>query len=352
MSRNLKWTLGGALVVLAVVLLIWAAVGHLTRVSGQEKDEEEKRPIQAPPHVSVQNGETVVTLDATTQGRLGLTLATLQALSARQQLRALATVLPVEDLTSLRETYVVARSKLEKAHVNVDVSRKQYERLKSLYENDQNTSLKALEAARAALYANQADADSGERELALQESAAQQRWGKVVAGWLASGSPSLQRLLDQRDLLIQVTLLPGEALAAPQTASLQIPNGGIVRASLVSPFPRLDPRIQGTSFLYLTEAHPGLTPGMNLVAPLSVGQVMRGVVVPEGAVVWWQGKAWVYQQTSPERFVRREVPTEVPVQKGWFVSTGFAAGDKIVVGGAQMLFSEEFRSQIRTAEEQ
>jgi len=349
MSKHLKWALGAILTSLPVILLIWAVIGHRTEARSQEKDKEDQ-PIQTPSRVSVQNGETLVTLDAATQARMGLTLATLQAFSTREQLRSLALILPAEDLVSLRDAYVVAHVRLEKARINVDVSRKEYERLNYLYQNDQNTSLKALEAAQAALYSNQADADSGERELALQESLAQQRWGKVVAGWLANGLPNLQRLLDQRDFLVQVTLPPEEGSAA-QAASLQMPNEGLVRATLVSSFPRLDPRIQGISFLYLTKSHPGLAPGTNLVAHLSVGQVMKGVVVPEAAVVWWQGKAWVYQQTSPEGFVRREVRTDTPVENGWFVSTGFSVGDKIVVGGAQMLFSEEFRSQAPTAVE-
>jgi len=350
MSKHLNWSLGGILTTLPVILLIWAAVGHRTEASGQAKDKEDQ-PIQTPSRVSVQKGETVVTLDAATQARVGLTLATLQAFSTRQQLRSLAIILPAEDLVSLRDAYVVAHARLEKARINVDASRREYERLNYLYQNDQNTSLKALEAAQATLSSNQADADSGERELALQESLSQQRWGKVVAAWLTSGSPNFQRLLDQRDFLVQVTLPPEEASAAPQTASLQIPNGGLVRATLVSSFPRLDPRIQGTSFLYLTKSHPGLAPGTNLVAHLSVGQVMKGVVVPDAAVVWWQGKAWVYQQTSPEGFVRREVRTDTPVENGWFVTPAFSVGDKIVVGGAQMLFSEEFRSQAPTAVE-
>jgi hypothetical protein len=352
MNRNQKWMLGGVFALLALVFLIWSTIGRLTPVRGQDKDDEEERPIQAPSHVSVQNGETVVTLDAATQGRLGLTLATLRALSTRQQLRTSAVILPVDDLGGLRGADVVARSKLVKARVNVDLSRKEQERLKSLYQDDQNTSLKALEAAQAAVSTDEADADTAERELALQESAAQQRWGKVVAGWIASGSPSLGRLLDQQDLLVQVSLPPAEASPVPEAASVQMPSGAIQRATLVSSFPRLDPRIQGSSFLYLTAAHLGLTPGMNLVALLSMGQLMRGVVVPEGAVVWWQGKPWVYEQTSPERFIRREVPTDAPVEEGWFVSKRFSAGDKIVLRGAQILFSEEFRSQIQAAEEQ
>jgi hypothetical protein len=351
MSRNLKWTLAGTLAVLAIVFLVWTTTGHLTAAGGQDKEEEEK-PIHAPSHVSVQNGETVVTLDAATQARLGLSLTTLKAFSNREQLRAPATVLLTDDLTSLRDAYLAARVKLEKARINEEMSRKEYERLQSLYQNDQNTSLKALEAAQAAFNSDQADAESAEHELALQSFAAQQRWGKVVAGWLASGSPEFQRLLDQQELLVQVTLPSGETFPTPETADLQGPDGRMRNATLVSPFPRLDPRLQGASFLYLTAFHPSLTPGLNLVALLPVGKVMRGTMVPSAGVVWWQGRAWVYQQTSSERFVRRQLSTDNPVQNDWFVSSGFSAGDTIVTSGAQMLFSEEFRSQIKAAEEQ
>jgi hypothetical protein len=347
MSKRQKSALAGVLTSLPVTLLIWAAIGHRT-VSGQDIEDQ---PIKTPVRVSVQHGETVVSLDPATQARVGLSLATVEAFSTRQQLRSAATILPAEDLVNLRDAFVVANIKLEKARISVDVSRKEYDRLNLLYQDDQNTSLKNLETAQATLSSNQADADSAERELALQQSLAQQRWGKVVAAWVTSGSPNLQRLLDQRDFLVQVTLPPEDASAAPQSARLEIPNGWTISARLVSAFPRLDPRIQGASFLYVTNSHPGLAPGLNLAAHLPVGQVMKGMLVPQAAVVWWQGKAWVYVQTSPQVFVRREVHTDTPVENGWFVSTGFSPGDKIVVGGAQMLLSEEFRSQAATAAE-
>ena len=80
---------------------------------------------------------------------------------------------------------------------------------------------------------------------------------------------------------------------------------------------------------------------MNLLAPLSVGRQVRGLIVPTSAVVWSEGKAWAYQQTASDRFARHIVPTEVPVERGFFVVQGFSPGDRLVIQGAQALLSEE-----------
>jgi hypothetical protein len=106
-------------------------------------------------------------------------------------------------------------------------------------------------------------------------------------------------------------------------------------------FPRVDPRIQGRSFLYLASGHPELAPGLNLVAHLPLGSPLKGVVIPASAVVWSEGKAWVYAQVSADGFSRSPVATDVPVEDGFFAGPGFAGGDKIVTVGAQALLSEE-----------
>ncbi len=80
-------------------------------------------------------------------------------------------------------------------------------------------------------------------------------------------------------------------------------------------------------------------------------QAYSAVVVPDAAVVWLDGKAWVYVQKGPERFVRKELSSDRPSASGWIVKKNFLPGDRVVVQGAQLLLSEEFRSQIRIGEE-
>lgn len=308
-----------------------------------DKDDED-RPAQAKKglaQISTENGQTVLTLDSPTQNRLGLEVAALAGTVARGQATLPAVVVSVQDLAASRNSYIAAQTQVQKARVAADVARKGYRRLKTLFEEDQNISEKSLQSAEATLEANEADARAGEQQLTLQESVTRQEWGSVAAKWVVEGSPELQRILDQSDVLVQVTTPTGPTYGAPKTISLEIPGGARTQAKLISTFPRVDPRIQGRSFLYLAHAQPGLIPGVNLLAHLSVGSLMKGLIVPTSAVVWSEGKAWVYQQTAADHFTRRAVPTDVPVERGFFVAEGFSPGDKVVIQGAQALLSEE-----------
>jgi hypothetical protein len=112
--------------------------------------------------------------------------------------------------------------------------------------------------------------------------------------------------------------------------------------------PQVNAQIQGISYLYLIPSRPGFDVGMNLTVLVPVGTPVRGVTIPGSAVVWWQGKAWLYEAISPTTFTRREVTTENPVTGGYFVpGSTFTSGTKVVTAGAQALLSEEFRSQIQ-----
>jgi hypothetical protein len=85
-----------------------------------------------------------------------------------------------------------------------------------------------------------------------------------------------------------------------------------------------------------------IAPETSLLAHVSVGGEMKGVVVPTSAVVWSEGRAWAYQQTGPSQFTKRSVATDLPLANGYFVAKGLSTGDKVVTVGAQALLSEEF----------
>ena len=68
-------------------------------------------------------------------------------------------------------------------------------------------------------------------------------------------------------------------------------------------------------------------------------------------MVRFLGKAWVYCQLSADRFARREIPATQPTDDGWFVPSGVKVGERVVASGAQLLLSEELKSQIQVGDE-
>lgn len=349
MNRNTKFVLLVVLFATAVVGLSWSFIGS-RKEAGQE--EQAEKPIAAPSPVTRQNGQLIVTVNPDEQQRNGIRTASLEAISHRQELQTTAVVLPVQDLINLRNGYVSANAQLQKAKASLDVSQREYERLNALYKDERNASAKAVQAAQGVLQSDQATINAAEDAVFLEQNNIRQQWGETVARWLVAGSPEFERIVRQQDLLIQITLPPGTTQGkAPASASLQTVEGKLLQARLVSPFPRLDPRIQSPSLLYLTAKQPGLVPGLNLAVLLPSGPVLRGVMVPANAVVWWEGKAWAYVQMSVNQCSRREVPTQMPVNGGWFVPISkeanptFRPGEKVVINGAQQLLSQEFSSQ-------
>jgi multidrug efflux pump subunit AcrA (membrane-fusion protein) len=68
-------------------------------------------------------------------------------------------------------------------------------------------------------------------------------------------------------------------------------------------------------------------------------------VIPEAAVIWYGGQPWAYVRTAPDRFTRRYVPASSPGDRGFVVTSGFHAGDEVVIHGPQLLLSQELRPQ-------
>jgi hypothetical protein len=315
--------------------------------SGQAEQTQEKQPAA---QITVENGQTLITLDAPTQQRLGIVVTTLSSSVTRAQAAYPALVLSAQSLAAFRNTYVAAEAQLQKARIQAAVEGKEYERLKTLAAGE-NVSQKSLQAAEATVQSDETDVGAGEQQLKLQTISLRQEWGDVVSGWAAVNSPQLQRILDRSEALVQLTLPAAAGIAPPQSIVLESPGVGRMQASFVSPYPKLDPRIQGRSFLYLasgrgaSSSHFGgrieLPSGLNLMAHLPLGAALKGAVIPASAVVWSEGKAWVYSEVGDGRFSRSPLTTDVPVEGGFFASQGFSPGGKIVSVGAQALLSEE-----------
>jgi len=336
--KTVQWLAAAAALIILAAILNRGLAG-----APAQQPADSTRAAATSPEVKVthKNGQVVIHLDPQTQTRLGIAKSPLKAARERKQMAFPATVLPVKNLQSLVSAYDAAVAQLQKAQINAMVSRREYERLRKLYSNHQNASQKAVQAAAGVYSGDEVDARLARKNLSLAAGAIQQSWGEAVAGWLAHNTNKLGRVLRRDDVLLEMTLPPGEPFAAPSGVEFSLPAGGRTYARFVSAYPQVDPRIQGVGYLYVTRARPGLAPGLNLVAHFGMGALKSGVIVPPSAVVWWHGEAWAYVATAPGSFVRRQVPTDMPVPEGWFVTRGFAPGDSVVTRDAQQVLGVE-----------
>ena len=301
--------------------------------------------------LEVVGGNTVLRLDPQTQERSGLKSEVLEAANISPGIAAFARVIDIQPLLAQRARYTAAQTQADVARTTLAAAKNEYDRLEGLNKQEGDIATKRIQQAEADWKRNQAELRGYETQTVSIRDETRQQWGQVLSGWaLDASSPEFERLLKHQDALLLVTLPPGQTLP-PETDTVQIATGGdrahAAPAAYVSPAPTTDPVVQGETH-YFRSAATGLRAGMRVDVWIKQAKnAALGVVVPQSAVVWALGQAWAYIRIDSMHFVRRPVSTATEAPGGWFVTDTIKPGDSVVVAGAQMLYAEEFRWQIR-----
>lgn len=350
-GRSLLLALGGA-----VLLCGLGAVVIFGFVEGREEaalEAEREEPIKPPLRVTLpERGQPIITLDDDAQQAIGLKTADLKPSKYQDQVRAYGTVLDLTSLTTLNTNYITAVSQLNTAQARLAASQPAFARAQALYAKSIGN-LVQVQTTEAALIADRAAVEAAQSQVRTLRATAMQEWGPVIGNAMVINGGLINRLIERTEFLLQITLPPGVQLDdVPPTVSVEVVGKSRrAEARYISPATRTDPRIQGLTYFYAAAANSGVLPGMNVRAFMADGAPVDGVVVPASAVVWWAGRAWVYRQTGKDTFTRHEIPTDMPDETnggGFVVPASALSGEgAIVTSAAQMLLSEEFRSQIQ-----
>lgn len=315
--------------------------------SWADDDDDADSAPAAPSRVAVKDGVVTLTLDAAARRNGGIRTAALVPWAAQTAVTAYGTVLDAGPLTALNNRYLDAKAQVRMAEAKLAVSRAAYERAKALYKDRQSISEAQMQSAGGTFAVDEATEAAAQSRLATVVASAQQSWGPVLGQALIAGAPLVDDLIRRSAYLVKVSLSPGAVLAqAPATANAVLGGGSSIALRFVSPATATDPQIQGMTYFYQAPAADGVLPGLNVMASLPAAPAAQGVVVPEAAVVWLQGKAWLYVRTGADTFIRRSIAPDHPGPDGGYVVASLPAGTRVVVVGAQMLLSEEFRAQL------
>ena len=272
-----------------------------------------------------------ITVSAAEQARLGVLTQALTAAPAPAGLASTARVLDPGPLIQLDADLAAASASLA-------ASRAEAGRTRKLYAQDRTASARALEAAEAQAQADLQRVNGAQRRLLLE-------WGDGVARLAARRRAALLNdLAHVRSELVRVEL-PPEAPAPPAGAVIRLQSSAaatVMQAKVLGMLPVADPRLQTRGVLAeLSGAQATLAVGQMLGAQLPASGAAPGVMLPRGALLRRDAQVWAYVQTAPSTFVRREVTGYRPLAAGWFVSDGFAPGDRLVIAGAAALLGVE-----------
>jgi hypothetical protein len=342
-------------------LLIWGFTESRREATAEAQSEQPIKPaVEVSRNIS---GAPTITLGTDLQKQADIETMQSKAAPYQQVARAYGSVLDLQPFTDLSNTIANARAQLAIAQAKLVASQAAFHRAQVLNKNEQNISTAQLQAAEATYQSDLATVQAAQVQMQNAAANAYQAWGPALGQSLAEGSTLAKDLLQHKRVLIQVTLPAGTPLAqAPQAATIETTTGERVKIEFVSEAPRTDPQIQGVSFFYTADAASGALPGMSVIAYLPVGRPAPGVAVPASAVVWLQGRAWVYLQTAANAFSRHEIPTTEPQPGGGYIvpapaaastpgmdgeAQGLSSDKPLVVKGAQMLLSQEFSAQIQ-----
>lgn len=354
----MKKFLGRTLILLLVTAFGGFAVLNFVRTHGvahsaakaDSDDDDAEKPIKVAPRVSTVDGVPTIKLDEAALNRNAIATVTLTRKPEPILLRAYGSVLDLQSLTDLANRYTTAKADRETQQAKRDFSKSNVTRARALYnETPRAISQAQLETAEESYRVDEAGLDAANAHLATLAHSAVQAWGDVLGKAVAGSSSLLIDLIERRQVLVQVTLRADQnAESAPAKAFVQMSGSGrSIPVIYVSRAATTDPHIQGQSFFYTADAASGLLPGMNVMAFVPTGDDIERTHIPAAAIVWMQGKAWAYFRNSPKTLVRREIATDAPAPDGGYYVKDIPAGSKIVVSGAQMLLSEEFRAQIQ-----
>lgn len=324
----MRWTvrvLGLVFVAAVTAVLVRTYREHQARIAAQAARAE---PVVAPSRVQDVGGEAMIVLDSADLDRLGLRTAVLRA-TASAPVRRLAGELVAEPdrITTVRAP-IAGRLALPEGV-----------RWPAFGER----------LAGGALVAQVSDA----KPLVLPRGGIVTQVG-AQPGEMVQPGQLLLEVTDYDEPLVRVAW-PADVPGPPAEVGVSpgAEGGRGVRARLLGAAPAADPVTRLPAYLFRAErGWRGARPGAAVVVAVpDRGAPARGVLVPDHAVVQWEGLTWVFVERGAGRFGRVRVPTDRPVAGGYLASAGLLAGDTVVVEGAEQLLSEEFRARVTVGDE-
>ncbi len=294
------------------------------------------------------DGNPVVQISQELQEQAGITGTTLKETEYQHSFIARGKIIDLTSLVGLNSKLRQLQTLKSKSAASLEISNKEYRRLQLLHADAANISTRELQQAKMNWISDKAEYEDVTNQLSSLYESSVQQWGKAITGQLFDGSKLITELLTGQSRLLLISLHPGQLLPEGNDKIVVYQPGQEQKkqtANYISQAPYSDSLLQGLSYFFYTGSQ--FPRGISLMAEIYSGSdKVKGVELPESAIIWYSDKPWVYIKSSEGYFVRKEIRSYQPGYEKWFVEEGINPGEYVITSGAQMLLSEEFHWSI------
>ena len=349
---------------LFIIALFWVLIFY-SKDEFETYQNDKIEEIETPSLVTNNGGLGIVSLSNNAQRNSGIKTAKVLSTSAQHFIKSSGNVLAIDGLIEARSTYLSLQLQKTLANAESGHNLTNYQRLKTLNADDKNVSDLVVEQALALVNADKAKISVLSIQLKNLQSSSQLQWGETLANAIFQEKPAahLAKLFNKKNVLVQMsfpldspTPLLGTALKLTPANQEEVN----LIADYVSPASSADINGFGKTFYYSAPAQ-SLRIGMrvNGEMPQTSRDNVFGLIIPNDAVVWYSGKSWAYfkkgqSQNGDDQFVRKPIVTDLEAAQGWFNQAINDANNEeleVVISGAQLLLSEEFKYLIKNENE-
>ena len=381
MNKKLTFIIG--LQALLIITLFWGLV-FFAKDEYDARQTEQAEEIEAPSRVTSAQGMNIVSLGLATQQNSGIKTEIVNTANHQASIKSFGVIVAIDSLIEAKTQYLNLQSQINLTRAASEQNLTQYARLKALNNDDKNVSDLAVQQALVLVDTDKASLIAAQNQIKNMQNSLKLQWGEQLTNLVFKEklAPHLAGLLNRKNVLVQVSVPQDIGQLAANTAVNLSPinnTRSVISATYVSPATTSDPSGSGKTFYYSAPSENlriGMRVNVEVLPDLKTYQVSggdaagvgkgknSGVIIPSDAVVWYAGSPWAYFKqgktaTGDDQFVRKPISTNIEVDAGWYneglteqtSTVTEVVANEVVVSGAQLLLSEEFKYLIKNENE-
>lgn len=345
-----KATIVIGLQAILIVILFWMLVFYGKDEYDDFRTEQEEE-IESLDRVSTQEGVSIVSLSPAVQQNSGISTTKVESVLHLDEIKSFGTVVSIDALIAAKSKLNSLQAELASARSSYEQHQTQYERLKLLNADDKNVSDLAVQEAHVLVNSDKVILNTKLLEIDSLQTSIKLSWGESLAKIALNNQPNplFEKILSRKNVLVQISL--PYSTSDPQAGNVveitPLNSTHVIKAEYISAATEADVNGAGKTFYYSAPASH-LRIGMRVAVEASAAKSTKsnGVIIPSNAVVWYAGTPWAYFKNGEDQFIRKPISANTEVDTGWF-NKGIDPDSEVVISGAQLLLSEEFKYLIK-----